>query len=148
MVRIFFSAKRGGGREQSLLSPQPEKYFFPSQFLYPNTCIIHVNFPSLKKSLARLSSASLANFFERKVSEEAQYVVELNRNAFGSKEWTAAHARLAEMQTLQLISSLTFGQVNEWKDQLVDPEAAEYTIRDASCPNEYVQKLTEIHNFT
>jgi len=82
------------------------------------------------------------------VSEEAQYVVELNRNAFGSKEWTAAHARLAEMQTLQLISSLTFGQVNEWKDQLVDPEAAEYTIRDASCPNEYVQKLTEIHNFT
>jgi hypothetical protein len=93
-----------------------------------------------RQSMARLSSATLANY-ERKVSEEAQNVAELNREAFGSRNWTAAHARLAEMQTLQLISGICFQQINQWQQEFVDPQMAEYTIREASCPDEYVQNL-------
>jgi hypothetical protein len=91
--------------------------------------------------MARLTSNILANY-ERNVSSEVHYVEELNRDAFGSRNWTAAHARLAEMQTLQLVSGLSFGQMKQLQDQLTDtivPE--EYTIRESSCPDEYVQEL-------
>jgi hypothetical protein len=90
--------------------------------------------------MARLTSNILANY-ERNVSAEVHYVEELNRDAFGSRNWTAAHARLAEMQTLQLVSGLSFGQMKQLQDQQTDPMAPEYTIRESSCPDEYVQEL-------
>ena len=98
-------------------------------------------------SMARLSSLALADF-ERKVSEEAKYVAELNRNAFGSRNWTAAHARLAEMQTLQLISGLAFGQMKQWQEQIADIEAAEYTVRESKCPDEFVRNLRMLEDYT
>ena len=94
--------------------------------------------------MARLSSWTLANF-ERKVSEESRYVAELNnRDTFGSRNWTAAHARLAEMQTLQLISGLAFGQIRQWQEQIADIETSEYTIRERQCPDEFVENLRMI----
>jgi hypothetical protein len=90
--------------------------------------------------MARLSSGALANF-ERKVSEEAKYVEELNREAFSSRNWTAAHARLAEMQSLQLLSGLAFQRIKLWQEQLPNLGRPEYTTRDVPCPDAYVDSL-------
>jgi hypothetical protein len=52
-------------------------------------------------SLARLSSMGLAQYeevFGKGVSEEAENVARLTREEFQSRNWTAAHLRLGEME--------------------------------------------------
>jgi hypothetical protein len=61
-------------------------------------------------------------------------VVELVRRsnviAYGSRNWTAHHVRLGEMQALQAIQGLVLAQIEEkWSDKKYDlPE--EFTLRD------------------
>lgn len=38
------------------------------------------------------------NYQDRNVNEEMELVTHLNRESFGSRNWTAAHVRLGEMQ--------------------------------------------------
>lgn len=90
--------------------------------------------------VARLAGGALADQ-QTTVSQQVEYVEKLNKHAFGDRKWTAAHARLAELQTLQLISGTAFSVIKDWQSQLTDPEAPEYTARDASCPKAYVHEL-------
>lgn len=48
-------------------------------------------------SLARLSSTSLMHY-KNSVADETEYVKLLSKDSFQSRNWTAAHLRLAEMQ--------------------------------------------------
>jgi hypothetical protein len=58
-------------------------------------------------SLARLASTSLLNYEKRNVKDEMENVAVLNREAMGSRNWTAAHVRLGEMQVCRVV--LFFG---------------------------------------
>lgn len=49
-------------------------------------------------SLGRLASTTLLQYNGRRVKDEVDLVSSLNRNAFGSRNWTTAHLRLGEMQ--------------------------------------------------
>ena len=49
-------------------------------------------------SLGRLARSSLMTFEPRNVMEQLEHVAQLNRDAFGSRNWTTAHVRLGEMQ--------------------------------------------------
>lgn len=76
-----------------------------------------------------------------KFDAEYRKLSNLNRNEFGSKNWTAHHVRFGEMQALQVVSSLIFEKVSEsWEKKKVNPEP-EYRMRDVSCPEEYFHYL-------
>lgn len=44
-------------------------------------------------------------------------------------------------QTLHVLSGLAFGQMKQLQEQLPDPIPDEYTVRERSCPKEYVEAL-------
>jgi len=92
--------------------------------------------------LARLASNALMNVSGgRKVKEEESILATLTREDFGGRNWTAGHVRLGEMQTLQLISGAAFGQMQQWVENLPESIPPEYTVREKSCPPEYVEFL-------
>jgi hypothetical protein len=92
--------------------------------------------------LSRLFGTTVVTMeLQGSLASEGQRVAELNRNDFGSKNWTAYHVRLGEMQALKAAAMLIFARVSEsWEDKKVDPET-EYTMRDESCPDEHLKYL-------
>lgn len=75
------------------------------------------------------------------LESEYRRVSKMNRNEFGSKNWTAYHVRFSEMQALQAGSGFLFERLSQnWESKKVNA-AAPYTMRDTSCPEEYLNYL-------
>ena len=73
---------------------------------------------------------------ELQANLESEYkrVSRMNRDEFGSKNWTAYHVRFGEMQALQAASGLIFERVTQgWESKKVNPEP-EYQMKDSTCP--------------
>lgn len=92
--------------------------------------------------LSRLFGTALVTMeLQGSSPSEVQRISELNRHEFGTFNWTAYHVRLGEMQALHAAATLIFARVSEsWEDKKIDPEI-EYTMRDESCPSEYLKFL-------
>ena len=76
-----------------------------------------------------------------KLEYEYRRVSKMNRNEFGSKNWTAYHVRFSEMQALQAGSGLLFERLSEkWQNKKVNPSPP-YKMRDEACPEEYLNYL-------
>ncbi|KAG7349433.1 SET methyltransferase domain containing protein [Nitzschia inconspicua] len=76
-----------------------------------------------------------------KLNAEFQRLATMNRNAFGTFNWTALQVKLGEMQASQAGSALIFQRVSErWEDKKVNAEV-EYTAKDLACPEEYATFL-------
>jgi len=76
-----------------------------------------------------------------KFESEYRGLTQMNRDDFGSKNWTASHVRFGEMQALQAASSLIFERVSEsWESKKTDPEP-EYRMKDDVCPEDYSNYL-------
>jgi hypothetical protein len=76
-----------------------------------------------------------------KLSAEFQRLNTLNRNAFGTFNWTVLHIKVGEMQASQAGSALIFQRVSEsWESKKLNPEP-EYTAKDQACPEEYSSYL-------
>jgi len=85
----------------------------------------------------RFLTMELQGMFE----SEYRRLSRLNRNEFGSNNWTAYHVLFGEMQALQAASGLIFERVSEsWESKKVDPEP-EYRMKDIGCPEEYSRYL-------
>eukprot|EP00934_Nitzschia_sp_Nitz4_P008190 Nitzschia sp. Nitz4//scaffold11_size288233//46089//48144//NITZ4_000739-RA/size288233-snap-gene-0.42-mRNA-1//-1//CDS//3329533969//8180//frame0 len=91
--------------------------------------------------LSRLTTTSLLQYKNRRVNEELELVRTLNRESFGSRNWTTAHLRLGEMQTLQVISMATFGQTKKMEQEIPDPRPTAFAIRERPCQKEYLEGL-------
>ena len=81
--------------------------------------------------LARLASEALQRYDRTSADEEAN-VAKLSRDSFQSKEWTAAHLRLSEMQTLEALRDASFAAARVYEDQRNRSPA--FTIHDKPCP--------------
>ena len=76
-----------------------------------------------------------------KLESEYHRVYRMNRDEFGSRNWTAYHVRFGEMQALQAASGLIFERVSlSWESKKVNPEP-EYQMKDETCPTEYLNYL-------
>ncbi|VEU44939.1 unnamed protein product [Pseudo-nitzschia multistriata] len=76
-----------------------------------------------------------------KIEFEYRRLSALNRNEYGSKNWTLYHVRFGEMQALHAASGLLFDRVSlswESKKKTTEPE---YRMRDDTCPEEYLNYL-------
>jgi len=72
---------------------------------------------------------------------EYRRLSKMNRDEFGSKNWTAHHVRFGEMQALQAASGVIFERVSKsWESKKVNPEP-EYRMKDAACPEEHLHYL-------
>ena len=72
---------------------------------------------------------------------EFERVHKLTLNEYGSRDWTAYHVRLGEMQGLQAASNIVLEQATEhWEDKKHNAPP-EYTMRDTPCPDDYLRHL-------
>jgi hypothetical protein len=62
-----------------------------------------------------------------------------------SLELTPEH--LYNTQTLQALSGIVFSQIRKWQEESKVPSTPEYTIRDQSCPKEYLDVLDDSSAF-
>jgi len=87
--------------------------------------------------VARSASTALSRF-GRTVDQQRDLVARLNRDAYGTRQWTAAHLQLGEMQTLNLLVELAFGSLNHLFPSREDEEDEEsdrsFRLRDDMCP--------------
>jgi hypothetical protein len=81
--------------------------------------------------LARLASEALSRY-ETPIIDEEDIVARLNRRSFGTKEWTAAHLRLAEMQALEVLRGVSFSAAREYEE--LRNKSPPFRIHDAPCP--------------
>ena len=95
--------------------------------------------------IARMASTAL-NRFGVSVEDQRALVSRLNREAFGSHNWTAAHLRLGEMQSLEMLKQVAFTGLH----RLFGPDALSlkstdpaYSMRDKPCPPKYLRPLVE-----
>jgi len=85
----------------------------------------------------RVVSMELQGTFE----SEFRKLTKMNRDEFGSIDWTISHVRFGEMQALQAASRLIFERVSaSWESKKVNPEP-EYRMKDATCHEEYSNYL-------
>lgn len=84
--------------------------------------------------LARLASEAFQRFQEPLTDLEDR-VATLNRRAFQSKEWTAAHLELSEMQALEVLRGVSFSAAREYED--LRNKYPAFTIRDTPCSTEW-----------
>jgi hypothetical protein len=76
-----------------------------------------------------------------KLGTEFQRLTAMNRNAFGTFNWTALHVKLGEIQASQAGSALIFQRVSQsWEDKKFNAPP-EYVARDEACPEEYASYL-------
>ncbi|KAG7349455.1 SET methyltransferase domain containing protein [Nitzschia inconspicua] len=96
--------------------------------------------------LYRLASTALIQY-QTSPKEAFNLVVKLNQeNSFPGKNWTAAHLRLAEMQSLLAITGVAFSHAKKWEaDAKKDSESgsALYIIREKSCPSSFSDLIDE-----
>ncbi len=80
--------------------------------------------------------------FPRSAQEERQLIEE---SEFQSINWTAAHIRLGEMQTLEVLRGMTFAAARRIKEtvQKVFPDSPMPVVRDKPCPWEYTTPLLD-----
>ncbi len=106
--------------------------------------------PSVSDALEFRSLMCLSRWFgtraltmelQGKFDAEYRKLSKMNRDEFGSKNWTAHHVRFGEMQALQAASVMLFERVSQsWESKKVNPEP-EYRMKDAACPEEYMHYL-------
>lgn len=95
--------------------------------------------------MARMSSTALSRF-ERTIGEQQQYVSQLNKEAFGSRNWTVAHLHLGEMQTLELIKKMAFVALRRtFGDNVLDTKHGDpaFSLREQPCPLPYLTRLLD-----
>jgi len=84
---------------------------------------------------------AMAMELQGKFESEYRKLLKMNRDEFGSKNWTAHHVRFGEMQALQAASGLIFERVSQsWESKKRNPEP-EYRMKDAACPEEHLHYL-------
>jgi hypothetical protein len=96
--------------------------------------------------VARLAQTALRQFGVSVADLEDQ-VTRLNREpgAFQSRNWTAAHLKLGEIQTLEALIGVTLASVRlSFPDKM--NSAPEYTMRDKPCPRANLQPLLRSFN--
>jgi hypothetical protein len=72
---------------------------------------------------------------------EFDRIIAMNKNEFGTRNWTAYHIRFGEMQSLQASANLILEQVTaRWEDKKHDAPP-EYNMRDKVCPSELSEYL-------
>jgi len=89
-------------------------------------------------SIARLASSSLIQY------KVPVYDLEdhLRTLEFQSRNWTMAHVRLGEMQTLQALSGIAFSALRVWEKELEDP-TSDFFVRETACPQEFLEALMD-----
>jgi SET domain len=90
--------------------------------------------------IARMAQTALGRFG---VTMQAQLdqVSALNRAAFQSSNWTIAHLRLGEIQTLEALKQTAFAGLRSFQDR-IDSEPA-FSMRDNPCPLQALQSLLD-----
>jgi hypothetical protein len=128
------------GTAQSLLQ---ENLFNVETYILPPTKDA-LEFRTLM-CMARLTQTALGRFGVSIADLEDQ-VARLNREpgAFQSRNWTAAHVKLGEMQTLEALQGIAFAGLRAFPDKL--NSAPEYTMRDKPCPRANLQPLLRSFN--
>lgn len=81
--------------------------------------------------LARLASEALKRF-DTTIADMEDKVTKLNRNSFQTKEWTAAHLTLSEMQALEVLRGVSFTAARVYED--LRNQSPAFFIRDSPCP--------------
>jgi hypothetical protein len=92
--------------------------------------------------IARLANTALEQF-DNNVIQQTDLVAQLNKEAYFSPEWNAAHVRLGEMQSLQAIGKLAFWHVQKQVDKIENPPSDDFIIRFEECPAENYAFLLE-----
>lgn len=106
-----------------------------------------LEFRSLMCMSRWFGTRALTMELQGKFDAEYRKLSKMNRDEFGSKNWTAHHVRFGEMQALQTASGLIFERVSQsWESKKVNPEP-EYSMRDESCPEEYSHYLFQDGEF-
>ncbi|CAB9504101.1 expressed unknown protein [Seminavis robusta] len=82
--------------------------------------------------LARLATEALQRF-DIPMADMEDKVARLNRKSFQSREWTAAHLQLSEMQALEVLRGVSFSAAREYED--LRNMTPLFTIRDDPCPD-------------
>lgn len=80
--------------------------------------------------------------FPHSVEEEMKLI---QQSEFQSKNWTAAHLRLGEMQTLEVLRDMTFVTAKRFRSALeqASPDGKLPVVREKPCPWEYTGALLE-----
>jgi hypothetical protein len=91
--------------------------------------------------MARLTQTALSRFGVSVADMEDQ-VTRLNREpgAFQSRNWTAAHLKLGEMQTLEALKGVAFAGLRAFPDEM-NSTAPEHKMRDKPCPRANLEPL-------
>lgn len=92
--------------------------------------------------MARLFGTKVLTMeLQGKLESEYRHLLQMNRNEFGSTNWTAHHVRFSEMQASQAASGLIFKFLTKkWGSKKLNPEP-EYTMRDEACPDQFMNYL-------
>jgi hypothetical protein len=90
--------------------------------------------------MARLTQTALGRFGMSTADLEDQ-ITRRNREpgAFQSRNWTAAHVKLGEMQTLEALKGVAFASLRAFPDKM--NSAPEFIMRDKPCPRANVEPL-------
>jgi hypothetical protein len=92
--------------------------------------------------MARLTHTALDRFGVSVADMEDQ-VTRLNREpgAFQSRNWTAAHLKLGEMQTLEALKGVAYAGLRASFPDKMNSTAPEYIMRDKPCPRANLEPL-------
>jgi hypothetical protein len=92
--------------------------------------------------IARLTLTALGRFGVSVADMEDQ-VTKLNREpgAFQSRNWTAAHLKLSEMQTLEALKGVAYAGLRASFQDKMNSTAPEYNMRDKPCPRANLDSL-------
>lgn len=88
--------------------------------------------------VARMASTALSRF-RVSIDDQLETVAQLNVDAFQTPDWTIAHLRLGEMQTLEALKQTAFAGLQTFRDQ-VDTTPS-FTMRNKPCGPEHLQRL-------
>lgn len=90
--------------------------------------------------VARMAQTALSKFGVS-VHDQLDLVSLLNRNssAFQTRNWTVAHLRLGEMQTLEALKQTAYAGLRPFQDQ-IDTEPV-FSMRNEACPPQLLHPL-------
>jgi hypothetical protein len=93
--------------------------------------------------LQRYVSSETAASFVGHFPDILAQVKHLNKHAYGSREWTAYHAKLADIQALHALSAKVRMLATDRFIDKQDNPPLEYTVRAKSCPSEFTDFLLD-----
>lgn len=97
------------------------------------------------KCLARLSGMALSRYGGRTIQDEVGLLANSQTEPllFGTRNWTATHLRLGEMQTLELIHKISMSGVSEMRQRFEREkgERSKIFTRQKPCPFEYSESM-------